>query len=204
MVFSVWVGSEGAVVVTETRRSVGEPHDGQNFLDGSLQSLRGGGAGRRKCQRRAMRRAAAGREGDALEAGVAAEDPAADAPDPAALAADEVEAHLKQHVLDGKVGRHARTLHDGPRLLWLEVVAPGRRRRRIGQGQAEVARLEFGHVGRRDPLAAGRLVVLRVRVVEVSRVLGLVLWVVARVGRRRRRRAGGRARLLLLGHLVGQ
>lgn len=73
----------GAVVVIDVRKRDGLPHEGQNFFDGSLQSLGDCQAG-----------ASSPTLHHSLEASMTAKNPALDVRDPLSLYANQVETHM--------------------------------------------------------------------------------------------------------------
>lgn len=86
----------GEESVTDARRSVGLPHDGQNFREESLQIL----------YHRLVPRIVSSMT-DLLEASVAAKNPSLYTIDLLAFDTHEVETHLEKDILHGEIGRHA-------------------------------------------------------------------------------------------------
>jgi hypothetical protein len=169
-------GSEGlevgVTVVMEVRMRVGPPQVGQNFLVGSLQSLRVEEGHGRKDE--AVSFHSAEQRGTSLsgmggrsvpEASMTPQHPAPHAPDPPPLSTNEIQPHLQQHVLNREIARHARALHDRPRLALalLLLLGPSASLVVIGEGEAEIAGFVGRDVGGGDPFAGfGRGVFVRV------------------------------------------
>ena len=98
--FASWPLGSGAVVVIDVRKRDGFPHVGQNFFDGSLQSLtrcEGGVSSQSRYH--------------SLEASMTAKNPALDARDPLALDTDQIETHMQEHVLHREVRCHTPHLY---------------------------------------------------------------------------------------------